>query len=309
MTTVSVPVRITLDAYPALYQVADGSSVAGQRIYRRLVAAELAFVLSGAALAVLGAVIPTLQSLFLSLAAASLIGAIAMKLINRQSGSDQRWFDGRAVAETVKTQAWRYMMCAAPYSSDATADASFAGDVLGAMRARPALEQSLDRLPEDPRQISSTMRAVRALPLEARLQLYLKERLSDQARWYKTRAVENQVKGRRWFWVSLLSQVLAASFAFVGVLWPGDALANVIGLCAAVAAAATAWGQLGRHDELSKSYALAYQELISIQALAETVTTEEDLDRVVGDGEGAISREHTMWMAKRLDSAGQLSRG
>ena len=36
------PVRITRDAYPALYQVADSSSVAGQRIYRRLVAAELA---------------------------------------------------------------------------------------------------------------------------------------------------------------------------------------------------------------------------------------------------------------------------
>ena len=45
----SEPVRITNDAYPALYQVADGSSVAGQRIYRRLVAAELAFVLAGAA--------------------------------------------------------------------------------------------------------------------------------------------------------------------------------------------------------------------------------------------------------------------
>lgn len=122
------------------------------------------------------------------------------------------------------------------------------------------------------------------------------------------RSRDPATKGRRWFWVSLLSQVLAASFAFVGVLWPGDALANVIGPCAAVAAAATAWGQLGRHDELSKSYALAYQELISIQTLAETVTTEEDLDRVVADGEGAISREHTMWMAKRLDSAGQLSR-
>ncbi len=305
----SVPVRITNDAYPALYQVADSSSVAGQRVFRRLVAAELAFVLSGAALAVLGAVVPALESVFLSLAGASLIGAIAMKLINRQSGSDQRWFDGRAVAETVKTQAWRYMMCVAPYSSDAIADASFAGDVLGAMRARPALEQSLDRLPEDPRQISSTMRAVRVLPLEARLQLYLKERLSDQARWYKSRAVENQANGRRWFWVSLLSQVVAASFAFVSVLWPGDALANVIGLCAAVAAAATAWGQLGRHDELSKSYALAYQELITIQTLAESVTTEEDLDRLVANGEGAISREHTMWMAKRLDAAGQLSRG
>lgn len=305
----SESVRIAHDAYPALYLVADSSSVAGQRMYRRLVAAELAFVLGGAALAVLGAVVPTFQSIFLSFAAASLFGAIAMKLLNRQSGSDQRWFDGRAVAETVKTQAWRYMMRAAPYSSDETADEAFAGDVLGAMRARPALDQPLDRLPEDPRQISSTMRAVRALPLERRLELYVAERLSDQATWYKTRAVENQVRGRRWFWLSLASQVLAAAFAFVGVLWPGDAVANTIGLCAAAAAAATAWSQLGRHDELGKSYALAYQELITFRTLAGSVATEEDLDRLVANGEGAISREHTMWMAKRGDSIGRPGSG
>ena len=152
-----------------------------------------------------------------------------------------------------------------------------------------------------PAEISSTMRAVRDLPLEGRLQLYLAERLSDQARWYKMRAVENQVKGRRWFWLSLVAQVLAASFAFVGVLLPGEAVVNVIGLCAAAAAAATAWAQLGRHDELSKSYALAYQELITIRSLAGSVATEQDLDRLVANGEGAISREHTMWMAKRLD--------
>lgn len=304
----SEPVRITNDAYPALYQVADRSSVAGQRSYRRLVAAELAFVLGGAALAVLSAVVPTFQPILLSLAAASLFGAIAMKLLNRQGGSDQRWFDGRAVAETVKTQTWRYMMRVAPYSSEATADEAFGSDVLGAMRARPALAQPLDHLPEDPRQISGIMRAARALPLEGRLELYLAERLSDQATWYKNRAVENQVRGRRWFWLSLASQVLAAAFAFVGVLRPGDAIANTIGLCAAVAAAATAWSQLGRHDELGKAYALAYQELITFRTLAGSVATEEDLDRLVANGEGAISREHTMWMAKRADSVGRPSR-
>ncbi len=296
--------RITRDTYPALYQVADSSSVAGQRSYRRLVAAELLCMLAGATFAVLGALVPALMPLLPSLAAASLIGAIAIKLINRQSGSDQRWFDGRAVAETVKTQTWRYMMHVAPYGNDAGADEAFAGDVLSAMRARPALEQPLDLLPENPRQISTVMGAVRASSLDARLQLYLKERLSDQAAWYKARAVANRVRGRRWFWLSLVSQVLAASFAFMSVLSESDAIATLIGLCASAAAAATAWGQLGRHDELSKSYALAYQELITIQTLAASVKTEEDLDRLVANGESAISREHTMWMAKRTGSVG-----
>lgn len=301
----SMPVRITYDAYPALYQVADASSASGQRTYRRLVAAELVFVLAGAAFAVLGAFVPGLVPLFPSLAAAALIGAIAIKLLNRQSGSDRRWFDGRAVAETVKTQTWRYMMRVAPYGSDATADESFARDVLGAMRARPAFEQPLDRLPPDPRQISSAMRAVRALPLGERLQVYLAERLNDQALWYKTRAVANQASGRRWFWLSLLAQVLAAAFAFVSIIRPEDPVASLVGMFAAIATAATAWAQLGRHDELSKAYALAYQELITFETLAGSVTTEQDLDGLVMNGESAISREHTMWMAKRADSVGR----
>jgi hypothetical protein len=299
----SETVRITRDAYPALYQVADSSSVAGQRAYRRLVAAELIFILGGATFAVLGAIVPEVMPLLPSLATMSMIGAIAMKLINRQSGSDQRWFDGRAVAETVKTQAWRYMMRIAPYG-DANADEAFAGDVLSAMRARPALEQPLDLLPEDPRQISTVMSDARALPLEGRLELYKKERLSDQAAWYKSRAVQNRARGRRWFWLSLASQVLAASFAFVSVLSAEHVVATLIGLCASAATAATAWGQLGRHDELSKSYALAYQELITIQTLAAAVKSEEDLERLVSNGESAISREHTMWMAKRANAAG-----
>ena len=306
MTTPSEPLRITADAYPALYVVADSGSVAGQRLYRRLVAIELALVLAGAGLATVGTFVPALQRVCVSLAAASLICAIAMKLLNRQSGSAQRWFDGRAVAETVKTQTWRYMMRVPPYGTEADADETFAADVMSAMRARPDLEQPLDRLPEDPRQISATMRAVRALPLEDRLGLYLEERLSDQARWYKARALANLAEGRRWFWLSLLAQVAAVVFAFLSLLWPEDAVATLISLGAALATAATAWGQLGRHDELSKSYALAYQELITIQTLAGTVVTDDGLDRLVTSGEGAISREHTMWMAKRADPSGPV---
>jgi hypothetical protein len=258
---------------------------------------------------VLGAFVLRLAPLFPSLAAASLIGAIAIKLLNRQSGSDRRWFDGRAVAETVKTQTWRYMMRVAPYSSDAAADEAFASDVLSAMRARPAFEQPLDRLPPDPRQISATMRAVRALPLDERLRVYRGERLADQALWYKTRAIANQGSARRWFWLSLVAQVLATAFAFVSIVRPEDPAASLVGLCAAIATAATAWAQLGRHDELAKAYALAYQELITFETLAGSVTTEEDLDRLVMNGESAISREHTMWMAKRADSVGQPGEG
>lgn len=77
---------------------------------------------------------------------------------------------------------------------------------------------------------------------------------------------------------------------------------NVVGVFAAVAAAATAWSQLGRHDELTKSYGLAARELATIEDLARRAAAETDLQDAVRNGEGAISREHTLWIAKRGDT-------
>jgi hypothetical protein len=291
-------IEVGQSAYPALFQVADASSVTGQRVYRRLVEVELSFVLLGAALGAAGAFLPQWASLLASLASACLIGSIALKLINRQSGSDQRWFDGRAVAETVKTQAWRFMMRLAPYETDATADEAFASDVLSAIQARPDLQQPLEMLPDVASQISDVMVAVRNLSLEERRTLYVEQRIDDQAAWYRRRAVANRANGRRWFWISLAGQVVAAAITMASIFQPKEPVANLVGLFAAIAASATAWTQLGRHDELSKAYALAYQELITIRGVAARVASERDLDHLVTTGEAAISREHTMWMAK-----------
>jgi SMODS and SLOG-associating 2TM effector domain 1 len=74
---------------------------------------------------------------------------------------------------------------------------------------------------------------------------------------------------------------------------------SLVGPLLALAAAFTAWTQLGRNDELRQSYAMANQELLSIKALADTVNSEAALAKIVSDGEGAISHEHTMWIAKR----------
>ena len=52
---------------------------------------------------------------------------------------------------------------------------------------------------------------------------------------------------------------------------------------------------------MSKSYALANQELLTIKRLADSVDSEEGLADRVRDGEGTIPREHTMWVAKRCE--------
>lgn len=297
--------RLVVDhaAYPALFLSADASSLSGQRTYRRLVEIELAFVLAGAMFGTLGAFVVGPRAAFASLATVCLLGSMAMKFVNRYTDSTARWFDGRAVAETVKTETWRYMMRVDPYASDGAADRVFAEDLIASMRARPDLRQSLTEVPTDARQITPTMRAIRALPFHDRRELYISQRLSGQIAWYHGKAVRNARNARRWFWLSLVGQAAAAIIAFSSIFEPDLPLSSLVGFFAALATAATAWTQLGRHDELSKSYALAYQELIAIRTLAERITSQAALQQVVRDGEGAISREHTMWVAKREHGA------
>jgi hypothetical protein len=92
---------------------------------------------------------------------------------------------------------------------------------------------------------------------------------------------------------------VALALAVWRVAFPTAGVLSLVGPLLALAAAFTAWAQLGRHDELSNSYALANQELLSIKAVADMVYTEQELAKLVREGEGAISREHTMWIAKR----------
>ncbi len=54
-----------------------------------------------------------------------------------------------------------------------------------------------------------------------------------------------------------------------------------------------------RYDELSNAYSLAGQELTELETIAETTTEERDFVQLVEQVEEAISREHTMWRAKR----------
>jgi hypothetical protein len=80
-----------------------------------------------------------------------------------------------------------------------------------------------------------------------------------------------------------------------------DGIVGFFGLCSTAAAALAAWAQIGRHAEVARAYELAYQELLMMVSISESVQTEQELEALVLDGERAISREHTMWIARRTE--------
>lgn len=283
--------------YPALYQVADAGSLAGQRWYLRLTRVELGLAVAGALVASVISFLPDAQAVAALVAAIAFTGALLIRIIVRQRNDDDAWFDGRAVAESAKTQAWRYMMRVPPYDADESADRSLVQDLTATLLARPALG-SMTPLLTDARQITSRMRAVRALSLEERRDTYLDERLMDQIGWYRTAAIRHRRASGRWSIAALLAESAAVVTALTAVFSEQVAQLGLLGLFASLTAAFSAWNQLGRHGEVSRAYGLAHQELLAIASLCETIETEEDLASVFEDGEGAISREHTMWVAK-----------
>jgi len=91
----------------------------------------------------------------------------------------------------------------------------------------------------------------------------------------------------------------AVVLALCHVLRPMMFSVDLSAFFATMVAAFVSWIEVKRHRELKTSYAIAASELGEIGALATSVCTERDLQSLVENGESAISREHTLWLARR----------
>jgi SMODS and SLOG-associating 2TM effector domain 3/SMODS and SLOG-associating 2TM effector domain 1 len=282
--------------YPALLDAADGAAASGQRWYFRLVKADLGLIVIGALSGGLSPLAPTGWTRVPAIVSAVTIGTGAvMRWANRTRKPNKAWFDGRAVAESVKTTSWRYMMRIDPFDAEnGDSDRRFIADLREILLAGRDLQ--LIAAKANARQITESMLRVRSQPFETRRQVYLEMRIKEQIEWYSSRASFHRRRAQIFFVVGLGAELIALALAIVIAAVPGTL--NLIGFFASLAAAATAFAQLQSHDELGRSYAVAAAELSLIQTLIERCD-ESDFAESIKDAEGAISREHTMWIAKR----------
>jgi hypothetical protein len=285
-------------AFPAVYAGADVAAKEGHTRYVRLVQAELILLVLAAAPTVYQ--LPEVEEIrwAFALQAIFLIGAFIAKLANRFREYDEQWFQSRAIAETIKSSTWRYMTRVEPFDGDETsANAAFTNSLQETLQTGGAFHHHLYLAVPDGAPITPLMRQQRALPFPERKAFYQHGRLADQVRWYSSKADANDRYAARWFWASLGFEGLAlvGAIASVATVTSIDA----VGLFATLSAGATAWTQLGRHNELRKSYGLAAYELTFLRIAIQEADDESVFARAVLEAEGAISREHTMWMANR----------
>lgn len=286
---------------PESFRSADQSSLAAQARFLRSMRVQLV-ALSVAALC--GAVSWTLPGSTTDIAAvvAAVAFALAGVLRARMQGNrlERTWYDGRAVAESAKTMAWRYAVAGRPFPAEidpAKTDAAF----VRGLRDLPAGLSELDVVPvsDGGRQITDAMRALRDRSLEERKTAYAEHRISDQRRWYGRKARWNKTCADRWNMVFLALDAAGAIGAAVKAT--SDIQIDVLPVVAAVVAGATAYVQTKQHEALASAYTVANLELASIAELLPAVADERHWARFVDEAETAISREHTMWKARRTE--------
>jgi hypothetical protein len=286
--------------FPALYLTASELSRRGQRSYKQWILANLALVVLAAMLSAISTWIPTpFEGPFTIAIAVVLLGAMATNVLNQQMQGDRDWFDGRAVAESIKTNVWRYMMQVPPFDNERVSDRTFAARLTAILTEYRTLNYNLAALPGEMHQITPRMRQIRQLAWPDRRRVYVQDRLKEEVRWYRGKAAAARSSSSRWLWASFGAEFAGVLIALTTFISPVTLMINLVGVVAALAAAFQAWTQVNRHAELSHSYALACQELVVIGDLMAEAETEDAFVTAVENSEEAISREHTMWVAKR----------
>lgn len=221
--------------------------------------------------------------------------ALLCELVLWATLPEQRWYEGRAVAESAKTLAWRYSVGADPFPMTMTtseAQQKFRN------RMSTIADQVAEKIVFDAEQpvVTPSMENLRASSFTERRAVYIEHRTRDQQHWYAKKARFNQRCATVWRLTLIGAEVVAVVLAAGRVFgsWSVDAA----GILAAFIAAGTAWVAVKQFSPLASAYSVATKEL-AVQASKLEMVAEPEWSLFVADAEEAISREHTTWLASR----------
>jgi hypothetical protein len=281
-------------ALPTFFARADKASNDAQERYVRLVRTLLICNVAAAVLSGSGTGGVWHDRLALVATGLFVVGVIvaAWLLIEKP---DRRWYESRAAAESAKTLATQYAVGGGDFAVGAdSAEGAYRQAIAAIPRALPHLPPLGDT--GDP--VNPELDELRNGDLATRQDIYLEYRLADQRQWYAGRAVENDAAATRWRSTMFVGQIagVLGGIAVAADVWD----VNGLGIAAAATAAATAWLRTKEFERLADAYAVTQRELASIEAAFVRPRDEKVWADFVADTEAAISREHTLWAARRI---------
>jgi hypothetical protein len=233
-----------------------------------------------------------------ALAATSFGGALITELVILQTRPGRSWYEGRAIAESAKTLAWKYAVAAKPFDYH-----------LAPAKCEDLLLQRLNELMKEISgdtdsiaaatgpQVTTEMNDMRRRPLNDRKSAYIYQRLQSQQLWYTRKAHLNRRRRMQWYYLLLAIEVTGI---FLGLfLTMGKLEFDGLGVAATLAAAIGTWAQIKQYETLASAYSIAAHELGIITVRARREMNEEQWSGFVHAAEEAVSREHKLWASRR----------
>lgn len=286
----------------AICRSAADVSARGQRTTKLLVRYELvALVLAGAAGVHSVRVGPARLDVLAAAGALFFLISLACLVYRSKDKPENRWYAGRAGAESVRTMAWRYAVGGDPFPrsmEDKDAAALYLArltDILDELR-----HLELAPTAPDEGELTPGMKNLRAASFPARRAAYKRDRIDNQISWYTARADSHERAARLWLLVSGLASL--AGLVAAGLRMFDVIDIDVLGVAAACASAAIGWNQLNQNRILVSAYRVTARELAIIRDRIDHVD-EDEWAGFVSDAEDAVSREHTLWLARHGHSS------
>lgn len=283
--------------YPALYETAGDLSAKSQSVYLWLIRTEYALLFLAAVLSMNWSKEPT----FFIIYAVVLLSSLGILICRSLMKPEQDWYRGRALAESIKTSSWRFVMRSSPFEDAASImipRGEFRDHLLGILKANRFIG---DKMPPDSaakQQIPESMEEVRARDLKQRKAFYLEHRIKEQRNWYSTKAGANKRASRHWMLAGIAAYAVAIVLALVRVEYPNWELWPIEPVIV-LASSFVGWTQIKKFNELASSYTLTAHEIGIIQNRIGEIDEEEDFSEFVNEAEQAFSREHTQWVARQ----------
>lgn len=283
---------------PGLFQSADTASIKEQKKFFNGIFWYLTLLIIAALFAFFADDYP--NPIFKIISTVLFLLTLFIMIWLRVSRPDDIWYNGRAVAESVKTRSWRWMMRAEPYMDCDNIEIvrkHFVNDLKTILKQNESLIGKLGISASIEEPISEKMIEIRKLNLSDRFNFYRQERITNQAIWYTNKSKFNKKKAEMWFWTTVSLHALAILLLLYNIYDPNAKLP--IEVIAVAASSVLTWLQSKKHNELSSSYSLTAHEIILIKSEINRIETEEDLSEYIMNCENAFSREHTQWFARK----------
>jgi len=288
-------IDFTESDYPGLYQCADTASKESQKFYYSILISYLISLILISIIPILKLPLNT-NNLFLALLFIISLSLMIWLVVKKP---EESWYNGRAVAESVKTRTWRWMMKADPYNNESEdlSNRLFIQNMMEILKQNEKLGELLGKESALSEPISGKMKMIRATGVQARLDCYIENRILNQSNWYMKQTILNKNKSKFWFIVLVSVHFLAIVFLLYQIMDSTKVFPiELLTVCAGVV---ISWVQTKRYRQLAAAYSLTVHEITLIKFESSNINSEIELSEFVLNSENAFSREHTQWVARK----------